>query len=191
MKGGYIDMTVSEFISKLGLVIGKSADKIIGAIMKADLISLIKFGTVIGASIATVYMIFRYFKMRKKVYSDKKTKDAVDDGLDLNYADVRKQDKLNPLMKKVRKNLTKHLKPRYKKTAGKSKKVSKERAKYQKYIKDLKIPKEDKIDEEDYDFQEDFEMFRREMKDVDKQRDEERKNPKYDPYKLRNVWEYC
>ena len=183
-------MTVGEFFGKIGSTISKSVSQIADAVMKADLISLLKVGVVVGTGIATIVAIVRYIKQRKKVYANTQSKNVVDEALDLNYADVRKQDKLHPLMKKVRKNLTKDLKPRMKKSSSKKKKAAKERTKYKNFIKNLNVPKREEYEEEEYDFAEDFEIFKREMREQERMEQEDLENPKFDPYRLRNVWEF-
>ena len=181
-------MSVKEFIAKIAATLGKSVDKIAKAVMNANLVGLIRFGIVIGVGVVTVIAIYKFLKMKKHVYTDNTNKDVVDEGLDLNYADVRNQKELHPLMKKVRRNLNKELKPRKKKSA--SKKVRKDKKKYQDFMKDLDVSKYSF--DEDYDVMEDFEMFRREMKDVDMKRKRDRKRTRtVEDYNLRNVWENC
>ena len=181
-------MTVQEFVKAVGAALGKSAAAIYKAIMSAKLSALIRFGIVIGVSIATVIAIFRYLKMKKDIFNDKSKKSVVDEALELNYSDVRSQSELHPLMKKVRKNLTKELKPRKKHHS--SKKVQKERNKYQNFIKNLDIPDYRSSKNDEYDVLDELEMFRREMKDIDIMRRRESKRPHKDEYyTLRNVWE--
>lgn len=184
-------MTLKQFIISLTKVLGKSAKAIAHAVMNAKLAGLIRLGILIGVSIATIIAIYKFIKMKKHVYTDESKKDVVDDTLDINYTDVRKQENLHPLMKKVRKNLNKELKPRVKKTSGMTKKQRKAREKYQNYIKNLDIKVEPSIyDDEDYDVMEDFEIFRREMKDEEAKRKREEKAPQsFDVYRMRGVWE--
>jgi hypothetical protein len=182
-------MTVQEFVKAVGAALGKSASAIYKAIMNAKLSALIRFGIVIGVSVVTVIAIFRYLKMKKHVFTDKSKKSVVDEALELNYADVRNQSELHPVMKKVRKNLTKELKPRKKHHS--SKKAQKERKKYQNVIKNLNIPEYHSSRNDDYDVLDELEMFRREMRDIDIIRNQERNIPRgKEHYNLRNVWEF-
>ena len=188
-------MTLKQFIGSLAKVLGKSAKAIAHAVMNAKLAGLIRLGILIGVSIATIIAIYKFIKMKKHVYTDESNKSVVDETLEVNYTDVRKQEKLHPMMKKVRKNLNKELKPRLKKdsASGMTKKQRKERRKYQNYIKNLDINTEPTIyDDENYDVMEDFEMFRREMKDVEAKEKREEKTPQnFNDYRLRGVWEGC
>jgi len=191
MKGGIHEMTLQQFIGSLAKVLGKSAGKVAQAVMNAKLSGLIRLGILIGVSIATIIAIYKFIKMKKHVYTDESSKTVVDRALEINYTDARNQKELDPLMKKVRKNLNKEMKPRFKKDSGLSKKQRKERAKYQNYIKNLDIPEFYSVyEDENYDVMEDFNIFRREMKDVEAKRKHERKNPcDFNDYRLRGVWE--
>ena len=186
-------MTLKQFIISLAKTLGKSAKAIAHAVMNAKLAGLIRLGILIGVSIATIIAIYKFIKMKKHVYTDESNKSVVDETLEVNYTDVRKQEKLHPMMKKVRKNLNKELKPRLKKdnVSGMSKKQRKAREKYQNYIKNLDLHVEPSIyDDENYDVMEDFEMFRHEMKDEEAKRKREEKSPKsFNDYRFRCVWE--
>ena len=82
------------------------------AILKADLVSLIKFGIVAGVGIATIVLIFKFIRDKKKSYSNEEDTSLVDRALELNFNDLRQQEELHPLMKKVHKAMNKELKPR-------------------------------------------------------------------------------
>lgn len=181
-------MTVKEFVQKVAAALGKSATKIFEAIMNADLISLAKLGILVGVSIATVILIFKYLKMKKKIYTDDSKKTTVDRALEVNYADVRNQKKLHPLMKKVNKNLKKDLKPRVKKNSSKKKKYrDHDRDRYTVSLNEI-MPSS-----EDYDLFKDLELFRQEMADKQKRRQENRRKGfiPYDDRSLKRVWENC
>ena len=180
-------MTVKEFISAVATALGKSVSAIGKAIANANLAGLIRFGILIGVSISTIIVIFKFFKMKKEVYNDTSNKSVVDEALDLNYSDVRNQSKLDPLMKKVRKNLNKELKPRKKKHM--KKKARKAQKKYYDYLK-YGVERRGGVLEDDYDLMEDFDIFRKEMKDVSKKRKADKKRSRtIDDYNLRTVWE--
>jgi hypothetical protein len=114
-------MTVKEGLSKLAACLGSNFHKVGEAVMKADMIGLIKLGVVVGVSVAVLILIFKFLRDKKKSYHDESGKTPVDKSLELNFHDARNRDKLHPLMKKVKKNLTKDLKPR-KTGKGKSRK---------------------------------------------------------------------
>lgn len=101
-----------EGLNQIAECLKRNFHKVIKAIMKADLGGLIKLGVMIGVSVGTLILIFKFLRDKKKSYHDEKGKDPVDKTLDLNYHDLRQQDKLHPMMKKVRKQLVKDLKPR-------------------------------------------------------------------------------
>lgn len=198
-------MTVKDFILAVAKTLGKSADKIAKAIMNAKLAGLIRFGILIGVSVVTVIAIFKFLKMKKQAYTDDSNKSVVDRALELNYSDIRNQAELHPLMKKVRKNLNKELKPRMK--SGSSKKANKSREKYRKYVKDFDpeytkdlrrtlkdIYDRDDFynfdDDDDYDLMKDLEIFKLEMRDEDRRRERARRRPRtIDDWNLRTVWE--
>lgn len=103
---------VKEGLKQLSECLGKNYHKVLDAVMKADLGGLIKLGILVGVSIGTIVLIFKFLRDKKKSYHDEEGKDPVDKTLDLNYHDLRQQDKLHPMMKKVHKQLIKDLKPR-------------------------------------------------------------------------------
>ena len=105
---------MNEGLKKLSECLGKNFHKILDAVAKADLGSLIKLGVVAGVTIGTLVLIFKFLRDKKKSYYDEAGKTPVDKTLELNYHDLRQQDKLHPMMKKVRKQLVKDLKPRRK-----------------------------------------------------------------------------
>jgi len=105
---------VQDGLKKLAECLGKNFHKVLEAVMKADLGGLIKLGILVGVSIGTIILIFKFLRDKKKAFFDEEGKDPVDKTLDLNYHDLRQQDKLHPMMKKVRKQLVKDLKPRRK-----------------------------------------------------------------------------
>ena len=108
-------MRVKEGLTKLMAVMGKASDKVMKAIMNANLGALIRFGIIAGVAITTVILIFKFLHDKKKMWKDEKKKTVVDKALELNYSDESNQDKLHPLMCKVEKNLVKELKPRNRK----------------------------------------------------------------------------
>lgn len=105
-------MTVKEALMKLAGVLGTSISKIGNAIANASLVSLLKVGILVGISAAVVIFLFKFFKDRRESFNDEEEMTPVDRSLKLNIADLRNQEELHPLMKKVNKNLRKELKPR-------------------------------------------------------------------------------
>ena len=177
-------MTIKEFVSKIAVVLGKSVNTIYKSILNANLLGLVKFGIIAGVSIATVILIFKYLKMKKKAYTNESEKTTVDRALQVNYADVRNQKELHPLMKKVKKNLKKDLKPRTKK--NNKKKYRDDRDLYDVTLSEI-MPSS-----EDYDVIKDLELFRREMADKQKRREYDRKyGVLSDDRSLKRVWENC
>ena len=105
-------MTVAEGLAKLAASMKMSIANLIKVIAGANLLTLIKFGIIAGVAIATIILIFKFIKDRKELYKDEDEKTVVDRALEMNFADVRNQEELHPMMKKVKKNLKKELKPR-------------------------------------------------------------------------------
>ena len=112
-------MTIKECLLKIADVLGTTVKNIWSKLLNAKLSSIVKLGVFIGASISTVLMIIKILKDKRKIYKNKENKTPVDEALEKNYHDMRKQDSLHPLMKKVKKNLKKDIKPRLKKAARK------------------------------------------------------------------------
>ena len=129
-------VTLKNLIPKLGEAIGKGGKKIINAILNANLLSLVKFGVVLGVSAATVALIFKFLRDKRKSYHNEENKSMVDRALEVNYADARNQSALHPLMKNVRKNLKKGTRTRSKKF---SKAVKKNKRKYLEFLEDLSL----------------------------------------------------
>ena len=127
-------MTFKETLLKLGEALGKSAKAVIKAIANANFLTICKFALLIGVSVAVVMLVWKFFKDKKKMYTDENNKSVVDKALEVNYNDQRNQSKLNPLMKKVKKNLKKDIKPRYKKNA---KQRIKNRKEFDEYLKKI------------------------------------------------------
>ena len=98
-------MTVAEGLAKLAASMKMSITNLIKVIAGADLLTLIKFGIIAGVAIATIILIFKFIKDRKELYKDEDEKTVVDRALEMNFADVRNQEELHPMMKKVKKNL--------------------------------------------------------------------------------------
>ena len=55
-------VTLKNLIPTVAKAIGKGAKKIGNAILNANLISLVKFGVVLGVSAATVALIFKFLR---------------------------------------------------------------------------------------------------------------------------------
>ena len=172
-------MSVKEFILKVGEVVKDSAIKVVDAIAGASLASLVKFGIIAGISVATVVLIFKFIKAKKKVYTDESNKTIVDRALQKNYADVRNQEELHPLMHKVKKNLKKDLKPRLKN------KIKKQQEKYRTTIDEMFYSNKA------YDLGEDLDMFIKEMADNDNRRRARAKSGymPHDNQSLKAVWD--
>jgi hypothetical protein len=146
-------MTLREGISKLVECVGSNFHKIGEAVMGANLTSLIKVGAIAGASIAAIALVIKFIRDKKKMYKDESNKTVVDKSLDLNYRDARNRDKLHPLMKSVRKNLEKDLKPR--KSSGKKRRVKKDVIeRYSKKANKRNRRRPKLMDPEDYTFEE-------------------------------------
>lgn len=98
-------VTLKSLFGKIGKALGVGAKSVIKMVADADLLTLCKFGVVVGVAVITVRFILKYLKNRKHVYTNEENKSIVDRALEINYADRRNQHELHPLMKKVRKNL--------------------------------------------------------------------------------------
>lgn len=107
-------MRIKDILPMIGKTIVTAAKKIGAAIMNADAVALGKFGIVIGVAAATVGMIIKFIRDKKKAFTDEEGKSPVDKSLEINYQDARKQDQLHPMMKKVRKQLMKDIRPKRK-----------------------------------------------------------------------------
>jgi hypothetical protein len=155
-------MTLREGISKLVECVGSNFHKIGEAVMGANLTSLIKVGAIAGASIAAIALVIKFIRDKKKMYKDESNKTVVDKSLDLNYRDARNRDKLHPLMKSVRKNLEKDLKPR--KSSGKKRRVKKDVIeRYSKKANKRNRRRPKLMDPEDYTFEESHGSIRKIM----------------------------
>lgn len=154
-------MTVKDFFKSIIPTCKKVGVAVIKWIANAKIETVAKAGVGIGAAVAAVVGVVKFVKMKKESFYDESNKSTVDDALEINFADVRNQERLHPLMKKVKKNLKKDLKPRYKKSAKKSSKNSKEKSSKEKY----------------FDFVKGFDMTFEEFKDnYDKYHEEKRRN---------------
>jgi len=102
-------------LAKIVAALGGGMSAIWAAIQGAGLIGLIKVGLIAGVSIAVIVLIFKFLKNKWDMYTNKNNETVTTAALGRNYADVREQDKLHPLMKDVKKNLRKDLKPKKKK----------------------------------------------------------------------------
>lgn len=107
-------MVVKDVLPMIGKTIVSAAKKVGEAILNADAVALGKFGIVVGVAAATVALVFKFIKDKKKAFTDEEGKSPVDKSLELNYQDARNQDKLHPMMKKVRKQLMKDIRPKRK-----------------------------------------------------------------------------
>lgn len=116
----------------LGAALTAAKEAIVAAAVKAgqiflgmSLAEVAKVAVLIGVSVATVLAILKFLKDKKKMMTDEKNKTGYENVRDDNdIADVRKQNKMNPTVKKVIKKAFKNeLKPRYKKKHKKNKKV--------------------------------------------------------------------
>ena len=177
-------MSVGEFITTVGDAIKGAATKVVEAIAGASLVNVLKFGVLAGVSIATVVMIFKFIKAKRAMYNNEENKTIVDRALQNNYADVRNQKELHPLMKKVRKNLQKDLQPRVKK----AKKVKKNRNQYREFINNLYYDNDDDY----FDVMSELEMFCREMDENNRIRRAREKSDRY-PYgnhSIKAIWDY-
>lgn len=115
---------IKKAIGVIGSAIKAGASKIVKAIVAADTATLMKFGILIGVSVVTVTLVFKFLRDKKNFCNSDENKTVVDEAININYNDLDQQDKLHPLMKKVKKNLKKDLKPR-KQISKKDKKVAK------------------------------------------------------------------
>lgn len=119
-------MTIKEMIKGLWPAIKTGAKAVATWFVNAKIESVAKVGVGLGATVAAIYGIIKFVKMKKASYYDDSNKSTVDDALEINFADIRHQERLHPVMKKVKKNLKKELKPRYKKSVNNKKKSKKE-----------------------------------------------------------------
>lgn len=115
---------IMSALSVVGGAIKKAGVKIAASVAAADTKTLIKFGVLIGVATVTAALIIKFLKDKKKSYHSEENRTVVDEAINVNYNDLDQQEKLHPLMKKVKKNLKKDLKPR-KKVSGKDKKIAK------------------------------------------------------------------
>lgn len=109
------DVKVKEAFAKMGAAISKTGKSLMKSFMETKLEVLIRIGIVAGVSIATVIIIFKILKEKKKTWTDDENKNATDKALEINYAECKNHNQLHPAMKKVQKNLKKDIKPRKKK----------------------------------------------------------------------------
>lgn len=191
-------MTVKDFFKGIGPACKRAAKAAVKWIVNAKIETVAKVGIGIGAAIAAVIGIAKFVKMKKESYHDESNKSTVDDALEINFADVRNQERLHPLMKKVKKNLKKDLKPRYKKSAKKSTKKSKE--KYLDFVKGFDMTFEEfkdnydeyhKEKERNFDVLGEYELF---LKQMEEKKRIENGYGKYHTktradWNLREVWE--
>lgn len=98
-------VTLKTILSGIGKAIGGGLKAAAKAVANADLITLCKYGIIIGISAVTIRYICKYLRNRRKMYMNEENKSVVDRALELNYADARNQQELHPLMRRVRKNL--------------------------------------------------------------------------------------
>lgn len=191
-------MTVKEVIKGIGPAIKTGVKAMITWLANAKIESVAKVGVGVGAAVAAVFGIVKFVKMKKETYHDESNKSTVDDALEINFADVRNQERLHPLMKKVKKNLKKDLKPRYKKSAKKQKKSKKED--YLDFIKNCDMSFEEFVDNYDeyckerdrkFDVLGEYDLF---MKQMEERKRIENGYAKYHKrtradWNLREVWE--
>lgn len=107
-------MKIKEVFPMLGKTIVSAAKRIGVAFLNANALSLIKFGIVAGTAAATIALIIKFIRDKRRSYTSEEGKSPVDKSLELNYRDAKNHDKLHPLMKKVRKQLIKDIKPKKK-----------------------------------------------------------------------------
>lgn len=166
---GSTGTTFKEFFSRLVKAFGSASSKVLAALANANLLTLIKFGIMIGVSIITVRMFFKYLRNRRKLYSNQENMSVVDRALELNYADIRNQQELHPLMQKVKKNLRKGLTSR-KDTKDHPRKGKK----YEGYLE--KLGKRSRVS--------------RLLNDIDEYMDYEESNEVYRGGNLADVWRF-
>lgn len=176
--------TIKEKLVKglkaVGKAIKNNAAKIAKAIADAKVETLLKLGIVSGVAIAAAIVVLKFLNDKRKMYKSLKNKTTVDEAIDVNYADVKKQEKLHPLMKKVKKNLKKDLKPRKDKRYYEREKRSK---KTKRVLDDAAIDALDKELYKEYvEFLNNLEFERAHRREIDSIYSQE------DPYSLRTLW---
>lgn len=101
-------------LGTIAAAIGGAFSTAVAAISGMGLAELIKVGLIAGVSIAVIILIFKFLRDKWKMYCHRDNI-VVETAVGRNYADLRQQNQLHPLMGTVRKTLRKDLKPRTKK----------------------------------------------------------------------------
>lgn len=100
-------MTIKDVISKAG----SFAVKGISMITEANLSTCLKVGVLVGSAAVSIWLSLKKFRDKRRAYKHaNEPTNAFEEGLDLNFKDLRKQKELDPkTMKKVKKALQKDL----------------------------------------------------------------------------------
>ena len=111
--------TLKAGLAKIAGVVGGLFSSAVAAISGMGLAELIKIGLIAGVSIAVIVLIFKFLRDKWRMYTHRDNT-VTEAAIGRNYADLREQDVLHPLMYEVKSSLRKDLKPR-KKKGGKKK----------------------------------------------------------------------
>lgn len=179
---------IKSGIKAVGNAVKAGAKKIAKAIAAANTETLIKFGIVFGVGIVTSVLIIKFLKDKKKSYHSEENKTVVDEAININYNDVDNQEKLHPLMKKVKKNLNKDLKPR----KAINKKTLKAKKAFEKASEKAKQHQQEETEEEFIErSNREFDAFMKRMAfEQDYAEEINKLYSQEDNYNLRAVWEY-
>lgn len=141
MKGER-SMSVKELIKNIPSILKAMAKKIGTSIANAKVETLIKVGLSLGLTIAVVLFVIKFLKDKKASYTDENEKTIVDEALEMNFHDIRRQKKLHPLMNKVVDELEDELKPRKRSMTKKARNAKEELDKIQKNVAKRKLKRE-------------------------------------------------
>lgn len=135
-------MSVKELIKSLPGMVKDLFIKVGTKIANAKVETIVKLSVSLGLSVAVVLFILKFLKDKKASYTDENEKTLVDEALEINYNDIRKQKKLHPLMNKVVDELESELKPRTKSMTKKARTAKEELSKIQKDVNKRKLKRE-------------------------------------------------
>lgn len=135
-------MSVKELIKSLPGMVKDLFIKVGTKIANAKVETIVKLSVSLGLSVAVVLFILKFLKDKKASYTDENEKTLVDEALEINYNDIRKQKKLHPLMNKVVDELESELKPRTKSMTKKARAAKEELSKIQKDVNKRKLKRE-------------------------------------------------
>ena len=103
-------------IKDLGKTLVNGCIKVGKKIIDANIMTCLKVGVVVGSAVVSIWLSLKKFKDKSKLYkAQRQPESATEEGLDINYKDLRKQKDLHrSTSKKLRKELERDLRPRKK-----------------------------------------------------------------------------